>query len=610
MEIYQWLGRGKEASRLGRYWEGCKPSLPANSDALTKLKGMPLRTLLNLWNEQWDKPDIPDERPKWEDTWRERLKEEDRRAIWNGIVPGLGSPETSGEMKQVLKDLEVLVEASGESWLIGNYAFWVFFFKGEGRFWRVLAEGKGLAWLQDRLHDWNAWWQQEPHQSLYRIFTQLLVLLVCGMVTIGHIPTILRTIATFVSNFVSSLGVYLTALLQPEMLMSLVSIVFSVSLWIRLVEHPLRRNHKGDNTRHRLVRQVLYALPFALWTLIQVTVWLTPEKSFILSLLLVVVTWMIFAASLFFPYKFLLPQEWDWFRFLVVILPVCGLALFWPVYQLKNFLLEWLSLLAITFVILRLWWLALSPSRPSQPSIPHQTGQRVTPRRFATWLQKILGFVFEGLPPEHIPMTFLVVLLLILGHLLWLRQQTAQVHSQLSISNGQATATVVSPPFLSAEDEGDMLFSVTSHVTQTLPVTVTIPRALKIGTNDNPGSPIAVLVSDRGIAYEQFIISVPPGKTIYKLLSLRVLPLTRLHNIPATVQVLISGADEDISIPVLSRFLPRMYASSNTFLAWLFGLACGIAEVVAAGFLAMRDDKEPVSSNNIGAEGSADLSAT
>jgi hypothetical protein len=605
VNLDNWLG-SKPQDKLKNYWSsGLIGSLPADFKGLVDLKGESLKNLLIHWNAQWNQDDVKDERKNWEGLW-EKISNEEKITIQNVVIHihGLGHVDIPEGLKDKLKNLPesveeegkrrpVLVEEHGKSWLIGNYCFWVYFYRGPGQFKRIFAESKGIGWLQDRLHDLTTWWQREPRQSWYGVVAQLLILLVFGMVMVGHSPAILSAVTVIIIDGFA----YFKALLQSELVIGLVVIAVSVYLWILIIERPLRESQEDSNTWYHFVRQVSYALPFALWVSIQLTALFLPEQSLPWSLLLIAVIWVIFLVSLILPYSLSLPQEWDWFRFLVVILPIVGAALLWPVYQLESFLLEWISVGAVTFVILRLWWFALERRpRSSDPVTLHSQTQ---PGRLGEWLSKILGLETQYLAKEGVPMTLLIVLLLIFGHLLWLRLRIAPVRFEPLLGHDPISITVIHPPFLSTSDRGDVLLNVTNSTTVTMPVTMTASVAL--GTcNDNTESPLAVWMDGEVIVGRHFVIVAPPGQTVYKPLVLRVLPLNGTGSALSTIEVSIDTPiitePADTTIPIVSRFLPGMYASSNTLLAWLFGLAWGIAQVVAAGFLAMRGSIETFSS--------------
>lgn len=614
--LEEWCGAHPECHG---FWEGHSEFLPKAERPINELKTKELCKLLWRWEEWWK--ECGGIQPAWEEVWR-GLDADTQRNLVQQACHRSYIQETDTDLWGSLEENGLLIKLTrngkAEGRVIGAFAFWVYYYKRRGqvkRWWVKLTEAPGavISLLLEKAHKrvTSPKGQARIFIALSWIFVLVLFVAASGVgvdqlsgifemaAVEGTLPQWWETVAgyRYPVGVLTALGAWVA--------------------WFCFVERSVGR--RGTD----LLNRIFYSIPVSIFLL---TSFLPPVWLF--SNILLIVALVLYLLYLLY-LLLLLPLAaysenqwlerlipWEWLRFLLLVVPFLGILLLSRRFN-PDAASGWLRLLFGSFLCLRLWWKALdwleenrrqakrmAPESEREGSQDKQTAEvkkegekeKGEKAEGSDPLQRIwealLGFYYRY-PTEAFP-TLLVVLSLLLAHLLWFRLQIAPITHPVSVDDETGSVFVTTPPWLSMEDRGEVIVGVTNHLNSTLALTVTLTVT---NTGQIPGAEVAYLADgDGGAATGQMFFEVPSKGQANESLTIVTLSLHTHRCVPdLLLQVNMQGnhppsaePPPPITVPVLSCFLPAMYASSKTFLGWILQLAWAISQVSAAVLFASR----------------------
>ncbi|RLC91745.1 MAG: hypothetical protein DRI79_02090 [Chloroflexi bacterium] len=624
--LEEWCGAH---SKCRRFWEGHSEFLPKAEKPPGELKIKELRKLLQRWENWWKEEECADIQPTWEKLWR-GLNADAQRYLVEQACHRSYIKETDTDLWRSLRENRLLIELTRngktEGRVIGAFSFWLYYYKRRGRvkrWWVKLTEAPRvvISSLLEEAHK-----RAISPKGQARIFIALSWVLVpvlfiaASGVSVKQLPEILgiAAVGNTLLQWRKTLADYRYLV---EVLIALVIALLAGIIWFCFVERSVEHNHVS--TGWKLVRRIAYSIPAAVFLL---TLFLSPGQMSLSARCLTIAALCALLAYLLFALPLATYSDgsglerlvpWEWLRFLLLIIPFLGILLLSHHISdtIPGLISGWLCLLSGSFLSLRLWWKALDwldESRqqakrrvPASGEVAGSQNKREEkdedkdkkyegPDPWRRIWEALLGF-YHRYPAEAFP-TLLVILSLLLVHLLWFRLQIMPITHRVPASDETRkpdfSVFITAPPWLSTEDRGDVIINVTNHLTSTLALTVTLAVT---STGETPGAEVMYLLDrEEDATNGQIFFKVPAQAQASESLTLVTLPLhNRLYVSNLPLQITMQGNHTpveplQISVPILSSFLPAMYASSRTFLGAIFRLAWAIAQVSTAVLFASR----------------------
>jgi len=617
--LSQWCGDDSEDQQ---FWGDRSTILPHPGKKVAKLSWREFHDLYAHYRH-WGK----EKREEWDRLWSD-MADKERKLVMESVpyhIPLEGKEwnEWRGKYREVLIDKG----PTDRDDVIGAFAFWVYYYKGKGRVWR---------WLLTLAPSWVAVGEQigkiikhftscKPQAHLLSLLSWSLVLFlflfpIVFITTLGGKQLLEGITWPLAGNVLSRLWKWVSAAGNWRYL----AIALACGLfWFSFIEHDMIPRDTPVRFGH-IVRRALYSIPACAFVL---TLSISPDilagLAWYFSVTLCCGTMVYFLLLAAFPdvdwLNQLIPEMW--LRFLCLVVPfITMLTVNVSSTAVAGILAGWLNLLVATFLILRLWWKALDrfeearkrsendaeDSKAKNPGESEKESKETRPLEML-W-EAIMGF-YHRYPGEAVP-TLLLFFFTLLAHVFWFRLQIAPTVRSVCDDRGKGISVgIVTPPWMSMEDQGELIINVanTGSLTNTIPISssfvltvaLTVPDVIGI-----PGAELAYLANDEEKGLNgQILVEVPPGTQVSKSIKLTTMSLHKeLWPDNLLLQVYVAGngisQTKTLSIDIISHFIPAVYASSRTLLGTVLRLAWAIAQVSAMVWFASRGGRQDVQSKS------------